>query len=81
MKCPRPLSTIWGMDKRKRHNVFAATALVPLVAMAVAGCGGGTSSQATAATPKTNSGAAWYVVSPAGSQITTASSGGSSSRY
>jgi predicted lipoprotein with Yx(FWY)xxD motif len=46
------------MDKRKCHNFLAATALVPLVAMAVAGCGGGDSSQATAATPKTSSGAA-----------------------
>jgi predicted lipoprotein with Yx(FWY)xxD motif len=58
MKCARALSTIRSMDKRTRHNVFAATALVPLVAMAVAGCGGGNSSQATAATPKTSSGAA-----------------------
>ena len=58
MKCPRALSNIRGVGKRKRHTFVAATALVPLVAMAVAGCGGGNSSQATAATPKTSAGAA-----------------------
>jgi predicted lipoprotein with Yx(FWY)xxD motif len=56
------------MDKRRRHNVFAATALVPLVAMAVAGCGGGNSSQATAATHSSSSGA--------GATIGVASDGG-----
>ena len=45
------------MTLSKPHTILAGAALIPLVALAIAGCGGDDDSgQATAATPKTSSG-------------------------
>jgi predicted lipoprotein with Yx(FWY)xxD motif len=48
------------MTRRKPSTILAGAAVIPLVALAVAGCGGGDDDggQATAAPPKTKSGSA-----------------------
>jgi predicted lipoprotein with Yx(FWY)xxD motif len=44
------------MRRTRPHTILAGAAVIPLVALAIAGCGGDDSNQATAATPKTASG-------------------------
>jgi predicted lipoprotein with Yx(FWY)xxD motif len=44
------------MTRRTPHAILVGAAVIPLVALAVAGCGGDDDGQATAAPPKTKSG-------------------------
>jgi predicted lipoprotein with Yx(FWY)xxD motif len=44
------------MTRTGPHTILAGAVVIPLVALAIAGCGGNNDNQATAATPKTSSG-------------------------
>jgi predicted lipoprotein with Yx(FWY)xxD motif len=46
------------MTRRTPHTILAGAAVIPLVALAIAGCGDNNDNQATAAAPKTSSGQA-----------------------